>query len=264
MAPLTITILGASPAAPNPGGACSSYLLRQGQSAVLVDCGPGSAARIPLYLPVNRLSAVTISHLHPDHYFDLVQLYYMLRFGEPRPADLPCRVRLYVPPGGRNFLDRFGQFLSDRAAKFENSFDICDYAAGETVAIDDLSVTFHSVQHYIPSHAMRVQAGGGKTFVFSSDVAPCPELVEAARDADLFLCESALFDPAHDEPDPTRRGHMSAAEAGQAATDAGARRLVITHYRSGETYDARHLAAATSTFAGPVDLAREGQTYTVA
>ena len=75
MAPLTLTILGASPAAPNPGGACSGYLLRQGETAVLMDCGAGTAGRIALHVAPNRLQGVAISHLHPDHYFDLVQLY---------------------------------------------------------------------------------------------------------------------------------------------------------------------------------------------
>ena len=60
---------------------------------------------------------------------------------------------------------------------------------------------------------------------FSSDVAPCPQLIEAARDAELFMCESAMLEAAQDEANPARRGHMSAAEAGTAAKQAGAKRL---------------------------------------
>src|ERR1700687_112886 len=108
MAPLTLTILGASPAAPNPGGACSGYLVRQGDTAVLLDCGSGVAGRVPLHVPVNRLSGVAISHLHPDHYFDLVQLYYILKFGEPRPPVLSPRLPLFLPPGGREVLRAWG------------------------------------------------------------------------------------------------------------------------------------------------------------
>ncbi|HEY0582187.1 MAG TPA: MBL fold metallo-hydrolase [Chloroflexota bacterium] len=263
MAPLTITILGASPAAPNPGGACSSYLLRHNDTAAVMDCGPGSAGRIPLHVPVNRLTGVAISHLHPDHYFDLVQLYYMLRFGEPRPPELPPLVPLLVPPGGRDMLRRLGQLIAGKPAMLEDIFEVCDYAAGREFVLGDLPFTFHPVQHYIPSHAMRVRGESGATLVFSSDAAPCQQLVDAARLADLFLCESAIFNPAQDEPDPSRRGHSTAGEAGQTAQAAGVKRLLITHYRSGEQYDAKHLAAARQTFSGPVDLAREGQTYTV-
>ncbi len=263
MAPLTLTILGSSPAAPNPGGACSGYLLRQGDSAVLMDCGAGTAGRIALHVAPNRLQGVVISHLHPDHYFDVVQLYYMLKFGEPRSAELAPRVPLFVPPGGREFMRTFGRLISDRKAMLEDIYDVRDYAVDCETDVGGLAFTFHRVQHYIMSHAMRVRAASGAVLTFSSDVAPCPPLIEAARNADLFMCESAMLEAAQDEANPALRGHMSAAEAGAAAKQAGAKRLLITHYRSSSKHDAPHLAAASATFGGPVDLAREGQTYVV-
>jgi ribonuclease BN (tRNA processing enzyme) len=263
MAPLTITILGASPAAPNPGGACSGYLVRQNESAVLMDCGPGIAGRIPQHVAVNRLQAVAISHLHPDHYFDLVQLYYMLKFGEPRPNGAAARVPLFLPPGGQEFMRRLGELISGKSAMLEDIFEPCDYVADREMNVGGLPFIFHRVQHYVLSHAMRVRSASGAALVFSSDVGPCPDLIEVARDADLFMCESAVLDPSQDEPEPSRRGHMSAAEAGEAARAAGAKRLLITHYRAGEKQEAHHLAAASHAFGGPVELAREGQTYIV-
>lgn len=263
MAPLTLTILGCGPAAPNPGGVCSGYLLRQGEHAVLVDCGSGVTGRLVEHIPAQRLHGVVISHLHPDHYFDLVPLYYSLKFGDPRPPEFDPLLGVYVPPGGREFLSRFGELVGARAAMLEDVFALHDYAANRETLIGGLAFTFHSVQHYIPSHAMRIRTADGATLVFSSDVAPCAELRDAARDADLFMCESAILDAAQDAADPALRGHMSAAEAGQIAREAGARRLVITHYRSGETYDAHHQAAASRAFGGAVELAREGKTFVV-
>ena len=263
MAPLTLTILGAGPAGPNAGGANSGYLLREGDHAVVMDCGSGTAGRIPLHVPVNRLTGVAISHLHPDHYFDLVALYYMLKYGEPRPADVLRLLPVFVPPGGCEFLRRFGTVIADKPAMFDDLFDVRDYTADVETTIGGLSFTFHRVQHYVLSHAMRVRSSSGAVLTFSSDVAPCPQLIEAAHDADLFMCESAMLEASHDEPDPALRGHMSAAEAGTAARQAGAQRLLITHFRSSDKYDAHHLANASRTFGGPVDLAREGQTYVV-
>lgn len=263
MAPLTLTILGAGPAAPNVGGACSGYLLRQDDSAVLMDCGPGIAGHLIEHVPANRLNGLAISHLHPDHYFDLVQVYYQLKFGEPRPTGYPPLVPLYVPPGGQAFLRQLGKLISGRDAMLEDIFEVCEYGPGREFGIGRLTFTFHPVQHYVLSHSMRVRGPAGGTLVFSSDVGPCPELVEAARDADLFMCESALVDAAQDEPEPNRRGHMSAAEAGAAARAAGARRLLLTHYRSSEKLDAHHRAAASEAFGGPVELAKEGHRYTI-
>jgi ribonuclease BN (tRNA processing enzyme) len=252
-------VLGASPAAPNVGGACSGYLVRDGDANCLVDCGSGVAGRIAQHLPPNQLRAVAISHLHPDHFFDLVPLYYILRFGDPPPA----RVPLFIRPGGREFLLRFGKLISDEADMLGDVFDVQEYASGREIGIGGLTFTFHQVQHYVPSHAMRIRGGDGRLLVFSSDVAPCPPLVEAARGADLFMCESAILEPSQDRPDPAQRGHMLAGEAGRIARQAGARRLLLTHYRSGAAYDDRHRQAAEHAFGGPVELAREGETYTV-
>jgi ribonuclease BN (tRNA processing enzyme) len=263
MAPFTLTILGSGTAAPNPGGANSGYLLREGDTAVVMDCGAGTGGRIALHVPVNRLSGVAISHLHPDHYFDLVALNYLLKFGEPRPRELPRRVPLWVPPGGHAFLRELGKLIGASRDMLEGVFEICDYSPERPLTIGSLEFSFRPVQHYILSHSMRVRSPDGGLLVFSSDVAPCPQLVEAARDADLFLCESALLNSSQDDSNPKLRGHLCAAEAGAAARAAGARRLLITHYYSSEEADAHHLATASAAFEGPVDLAREGRTYTI-
>jgi len=259
MQSLTLTILGAGPAAPNPGGANSGYLVRQQETAVVMDCGPGTAGQIALHLPPEQLSGVAISHFHPDHYFDLVALYYLLRFGPARASRLP----VWLPPGGRDFLDQFGRLIAQRPAMLEDVLDLRDYPVEAPVTIGQLQFSFHPVQHYIPAYAMRVRGEDGRVLVFSGDVAPCDALPRAAKDADLFLCESALLDASQDEKDPRARGHSTAAEAAAAATAAGAKRLLITHYRSGPEADAHHLRAAGAAFTGPVDLARPGATYSV-
>jgi ribonuclease BN (tRNA processing enzyme) len=265
MAPLILTILGAGPAAPNPGGGNSGYLVRSAgeQTAVMIDCGPGTAGQLPLHLPPRRLSGVVISHFHPDHYFDLVALYYLLKFGEPRPDGYPPRVPLWVPPGGREFLDRFGLLVGRRHRMLEDIFEVRDYPLDRSVQIGSLSFSFHLVQHYIASHAMRIRGESGAILTFSSDVAPCAALIKAARDADLFMCESAMLDASQDEQDPALRGHMTAAEAATAAAEANAKHLLITHYRSGPDNDAHHIASARRFFSGPIDLAYPGATYSV-
>jgi ribonuclease BN (tRNA processing enzyme) len=260
MEPLTLTILGAGPAYPNPGGVCSGYLVRSGTGNVVLDCGPGVVGRLRQQLAPSRVSAVVISHFHADHYFDLVPFYYTLRYVDPPPARIP----LHLPPGGRAHMRRVGELVGSDPAMFESHFAPTEYAAGEPATIAGLSVSFHPVQHYVPSHAMRVRDAGGRLLVFSSDVAPCAGLVEAARDADLFLCESALIDRSQDDPDPARRGHMSAAEAGEAARAAGARRLLLTHFRADhDGLREHHRAAAERAFGRPIELADEGTTYTV-
>jgi ribonuclease BN (tRNA processing enzyme) len=257
--PLTLTILASGPAAPNPGGGNSGYLVRDGDTAVVMDCGPGSAGQIALHLPPEQLSGVAISHFHPDHYFDLVALYYLQRFGPRRSSRLP----VWLPPGGRDFLDRFGQLVANKPRMLEDFLDLREYPLNSSVAIGALEFEFHPVQHYIPAHAMRVRGSTGAILTFSGDAAPCEALPLAAKAADLFLCESSLLDASHDDKDPAKRGHLSAVEAGAAAAAAHARRLLITHFRSNPEADAHHLRTARQSFGGDVDLARPGKTYMV-
>ncbi len=249
---------------PNPGGASSGYLLRWDDAPVVVDLGGGVAGRIVEHVRLQELRGIVISHLHADHHFDVVPVYYGLKFGEARPSYLPGRVPLYVPPGGRDHLQRLGSTISSDPAFLDDLFQIEEYAPDRAYEIGGLTFSFHPVQHYILSHAMRIRAPSGRLLAFSSDVAPCPELVEAARDADLFLCESTILDRSEDDPDPLCRGHMIASEAGAAARGAGARRLVLTHYRAaGAADEARHLELAGGSYDGPVELAVEGRTYSV-
>ena len=62
-------VIGCSPAWPNPGGACSGYLV---EDRLLLDCGPGVLAKLRQRQPWPTVEAIAITHLHLDHWGDLV------------------------------------------------------------------------------------------------------------------------------------------------------------------------------------------------
>jgi ribonuclease BN (tRNA processing enzyme) len=66
----------------------------------------------------------------------------------------------------------------------------------------------------------------GAVVAYSGDSAPSDELVDAARDADLFVCEATLL---RGELDGEPRGHLSLDEAVEAFEASGAKRLLLTH-----------------------------------
>ena len=94
---LRLTVLGGSPAWPNPGQAASGYLVETERVRMLVDCGSGVATELRAHDP-GPLTDIVISHFHADHWFDLVPLHYAHRYGSW--ADRP-HANLYLPPGGR-------------------------------------------------------------------------------------------------------------------------------------------------------------------
>jgi ribonuclease BN (tRNA processing enzyme) len=258
LAELSLTVLGASPAWPSPGGACSGYLISRSTDHVLVECGFGVLARLRERLPLDQLGAVVISHLHADHFMDLVPLRYGLKYGYLRKdPQLP----LFAPPGARQFFADLGRVLDGDLRFFDGIYCLQEYRPGTPVHIGSLRFDFRRVKHYIPSHAMAID--GDQRLVFSADSAPCRALVEHARGAELFLCESALTGREEDDPASARRGHMTAVEAGEVARAAGVRRLLLTHYHSDPQRNGHTLAEASTAFGGPTELAEEGRSYTV-
>jgi ribonuclease Z len=68
----------------------------------------------------------------------------------------------------------------------------------------------------------------GQRFAFVMDTAPCPEAVELAEAADLLVCEATFGDA--EAGVAAAYGHLTARQAATIAHDAGARRLVLTHF----------------------------------
>src|SRR3954453_10729828 len=122
-----LTVVGCSPAWPNPGGAQSGYLLENDGRRLLLDCGPGVLPRLRELEGWPRVDAIAITHFHLDHWGDLVPWVWGLQFGPAAGTDPP---ELWVPPGGRETLARLGVELS-RAAMSGRGFAPHEYPAGE-------------------------------------------------------------------------------------------------------------------------------------
>src|ERR671925_626790 len=100
-----LTIVGCSPAWPNPGGAQSGYLV-EGSGRALLDCGPGVLPRLRESEGWPRVDAIVITHFHLDHWGDLVPWTFGAMFGPGRETPKP---ELWLPPGGEAELGLFGE-----------------------------------------------------------------------------------------------------------------------------------------------------------
>ncbi len=217
-----LTVVGSSPAWPNPGSAQSGYLIDGGDGCLLLDCGPGVLARLRTRNGWPRVDAIAITHFHLDHWGDLVPWTFGAMFGPGR--DLP-RVELWLPPGGTDELADFGRRLAFEEM-FTRTFDVHEYADGEPFTAAGLEVTPIRLPHYsLQTYGLRV-SDGRRTLAYSGDSAPSDRLADVGRDADLFLCEATL---AESKEAGGERGHLSAEEALTAFRASGAHRLVIIH-----------------------------------
>ena len=218
---MKLTVVGCSPAWPNPGGAQSGYLIEDGGGRLLLDCGAGVLARLRELEGWPRIDAIAVTHFHLDHWADLVPWVWGSLFGPGR--ELPP-VELWLPPGGMRQMEHMGSHFG-WPDMFERAFALREYDPDTAFSVAGFDVTARRLVHYdLETYGFRVSANGA-TLTYSSDSAPCPHLVELARGADLFLCEATLA--TGDEAG--LRGHLSADEALAAFRDAGASRLLITH-----------------------------------
>jgi ribonuclease BN (tRNA processing enzyme) len=217
---LKLTVVGCSPAWPNPGGAQSGYLV-EGAGRLLLDCGPGVLARLREREGWPRIDALVLTHFHLDHWGDLVPWTFGAAFGAGRGGE---RVQLWLPPGGEETLRGFGARLAF-APQIDTVFDVREYADGVEFDAAGFEVTPLRLRHYnVLTYGLRV-SDGRSTVAYSGDTAPSENLEELARDADVFLCEATLASP---EP-PEERGHLTAEEAVAAFEASGARRLLVIH-----------------------------------
>jgi ribonuclease BN (tRNA processing enzyme) len=212
-----LTVIGSSPAWPNPGSAQSGYLL-DGPGKLLLDCGPGVLARLREAGP--PVEAVAITHFHLDHWGDLVPWAWMRLFG-PDELDVACT--LWLPPRGIDELTRFASFWgNDRM--FERAFQLREFEPAIPFQAAGFEVEARRVPHYdLEAYGFRVsEPTSGRVLAYSGDCAPTPELAALAARADLFVCEATLADASRDGPP---RGHLTAEEAVAAADGP----ILLTH-----------------------------------
>jgi ribonuclease BN (tRNA processing enzyme) len=262
-----VTVLGKSPSWQDAGGACSGYLVREGATTLLMDCGNGVFAKLREHVDYVDVDAVVLSHLHADHFLDLVPFSYALTYAprqQPVPVhvwpgtDTPARPSLHVPAGGREVFRRVtGAWGNDDL--IEHAFDLREYDARDQLEVGPLRLRLRPVPHYVPTFAIELTtADGPGRVVYGADCSPAPALVEFARGADLLIIEATL-------PRAERtgiRGHLTPGEAGEHGRAAGVRRLVITHV-SDELGAEWARAEAERTFGGPVEVAAGGAVFRV-
>jgi ribonuclease BN (tRNA processing enzyme) len=262
---MQITVLGKSPAWQDAGGACSGYLIEHDSYSMLLDCGSGVFSKLRDVRDYVDVDSVLISHLHADHFLDLVPFSMALTYA-PRQQPVavagwpgtssPARPDLYVPLGAcevfHGLVACWGlEDLIDRA------FQVHEYDGLDELAVGPFRIRFCEVPHFIRTFAVEVSVPGSR-FTYSSDCRPNEQLVAFARGTDLLMIEATL-------PRPERtgdRGHLTPSEAGEHARRADARAVVITHF-SDELDPEWTRAEAARAYGREVALAREGAVYTV-
>ncbi len=246
---MKLTVLGCAGTFPRPDSPCSSYLVEHDGFRLVVDLGSGAVGELQRHIGLLDLDAVYLSHLHADHCIDLVSYSYARRH---HPDGIPPALPVYGPPGTAERIH--GAFEARPPRALAQVYDFREVSPG-TRQIGPFTVTAARMNHPVECHALRIEAAG-RSLVYSGDTGESDALVALAGDCDLLLCEASWTD----DPDRPPGIHLSGRQAGEHATRAGARRVLLTHLVAWTDPDVI-LEEARGAYDGPVELARCGQEY---
>lgn len=243
---MRVTVLGSGTSVPNPDRFPAGYLVETNGRRVLVDLGPGVLRRAAACgLDLDTIDAVLLTHYHTDHCADLAALAFgLLNPRYEHRATLP----ILGSAGLVEMFDRLGLAWPwlERGRKF---LELREIDAGEHEVLG-VPLSAIRVEHTAHSLGYRISDSRGRVAAFSGDAVDCDALVDLARDADLFVCDTAF---------PTAApgvGHMTPTEAGRRAQQAGAKHLVPTHFYP-ECIGHDLEAEARAVFDGEVTLAED-------
>ena len=91
----------------------------------------------------------------------------------------------------------------------------------------------------------------GLKVVFCTDTRPVPALPSFAKEADLFICEGLYGDEERQQKAAARK-HMTFREAAEAARDAGAKELWLTHFSPAMPDPYNYIKSATDIFSNSI------------
>jgi ribonuclease BN (tRNA processing enzyme) len=245
-------VAGAGPSySDRPGALGAAYLLSAGDpsSFLLLDLGQGAFPNVAAEVPPERILATFVSHLHPDHFIDLVSLRHYLHW-QLKP---PGRARVIGPAGLGDRLDALHAEPGFSAA----ALDIEVLRPGR-LTIGPFEVEAAKVRHTNDSYAFRV-ATGGAGLVYSGDCGHAEDLEPLIQPGDLLLTEVS-FGPG---PVPPGAAHLDGPAVGDLARRTGVSAVLLTHLQMG--FDlAETIASVEAVYDGSVALVAPGERIAMA
>ena len=219
---LTLQFLGSGDAF-GSGGRFQACIHVKGPSvSVLLDCGASSLVAMKRFgVAPNDIDAILISHVHGDHFGGIPFFILDAQFLSKREKPL----LIAGPPGIEERVRAAQEALfansSTTVQKFEIRFS--EWKDSVPTEVAGLRVTPFEVVHGsgAPPFALRLEAAG-RIVAYSGDTEWTPALIDASRDADLFICEANFFEKA-------MKFHLDYRTLMSHRDELSCKRLILTH-----------------------------------
>lgn len=250
-----LTVLGSAAAVSDASHDNTHFILQGDHCGVLIDCGSNVVVKLRRCgIHYNQITDLILTHFHPDHVYGVPMLLsHMSLLGRSQP------LRVF---GLYHCMERTEQLIDGYTLfGWPMAFPVVFHhlpARNDELVLEnsDFRITAYPVEHYgLPTIGLRMLSRAtGKTIGYSSDTAPVPNVVEIGRNTDLFFHEATGIDP---------YGHSSAMQAGEMASEADAKRLILIHYEVWNKDPNKILTEARAVYEGPVELATDFTVYDI-
>ncbi|MEJ2657718.1 MAG: ribonuclease Z [Desulfobacterales bacterium] len=222
---LVVTILGSGTCVPSLIRSSCSVLMRTGGNVLLFDSGAGTMRRLmEAGVEIYDVSIVFYSHFHPDHTGELASFLFSNKYPDGSRRKIPLTLA-----GGKGFwvfFENLKQIYGHWIELDPGLLNIIEFdiTHGDERRFSDFKVETLPMEHNPESIAFRITGSNGTSVVYSGDTDFSDNLVTLSKNADVLICESAL-------PDELKvKGHLTPSLAGEIATRANVRKLVLTHF----------------------------------
>ncbi|HLG73217.1 MAG TPA: ribonuclease Z [Chloroflexota bacterium] len=220
---MKVTFLGTGAAWPSARHNNVCFVVHS-REPVLFECGPSILYQLAVAgIDPGELRTVIISHIHGDHALGLPMLLVSAQIANRRNPLTVCAPESTVEPLRRictTVYPSLGRLLASLV-----DWRPLPEKGSATLALPSLSITTARASHSVPvvsTHAAFAHA----SLAFSGDTAFCQDVADNAAGTNLLIHESNW---SLTLKTPTGHGHSTAAEAGQVAALAKAKRLALVH-----------------------------------
>lgn len=220
---LALQFIGCGDAFGSGGRFNTCFHLVGDHTNLLIDCGATSlVAMKQLGIDRNAITTIVITHFHADHFGGIPFFILDAQLFSKRRDPLT----IVGPAGLGKWFEQVMETAFPGSSRASRKFEVhlMEIAAGETVAVGNIRVSAFQALHGPPGGpylSVRVEAEG-RAVAYSGDTEWTPELIGAARDADLFIAEAYFRDK-------TIATHLSLNAIEAHLEELQPKRLILTH-----------------------------------
>lgn len=285
-----LIVLGTASQVPTRQRSHNAYLLRFDDYGILFDPGEGAQRQLLIAgLSVSAVHRICITHFHGDHCLGLPGIIQRLSLDgveHPVPVHYPASGEPFYARlrHASSFLDRApvvespvegdgpiatGPFGALYARRLRHSVESYGYRLVEPDGRRMLPDRLAALGVFGPDVGLLQRSGAlgditleqvsevrpGQVVAFVMDTGVCPAAVELAAGADLLVIEATFLESETELADLS--GHLTAAQAGRIAAEAGVRKLVLTHFSQRYTEPWAFADEAAKYYAGDTVVAED-------